>query len=106
MKEKYSDVILTQPALAATKNIDNILWKHCFYRTIEDYRKRIRMLTQEIERMQSSISLNHIISESEQNLLRLGMAYNKFLSDSMTYYQELLVAVSLFPYVTLVYSNI
>lgn len=40
--EKAKVIAEVNPAFAAAKEIEQVLWKPCFYKRIEDFRRRIR----------------------------------------------------------------
>jgi hypothetical protein len=44
LKEKYANVLLSDPAASASNDIDRRLWKFCFYMHIEELRQRARLL--------------------------------------------------------------
>eukprot|EP00602_Paraphysomonas_sp_CaronLab_P008505 CAMPEP_0185027480 /NCGR_PEP_ID=MMETSP1103-20130426/12565_1 /TAXON_ID=36769 /ORGANISM="Paraphysomonas bandaiensis, Strain Caron Lab Isolate" /LENGTH=965 /DNA_ID=CAMNT_0027561495 /DNA_START=178 /DNA_END=3072 /DNA_ORIENTATION=+ len=88
MKQCYVRVIVNYPSIAYSKNVDNTLWKHCFYRKIEDYRKRIRGITSLID---NGTEEGIRIEEQKQNLLRLSTSFNRFLCESALFYENLLV---------------
>lgn len=82
------------PALALSKNIDNILWKHCFYRKIEDQRKRIRSISAILEKSSKDLSVQpRQIEEYKHMLLKLSSSFNKYLSEISTFYGALLLEV-------------
>lgn len=91
MKNRYKELIIHHPILTATKNLDNMLWKHCFYKTIEDYKKKIKNLSNAIEKQ--TVGYDEVVTEEQQTLVKLGTYYNKFLCDSMTFYQDLLLTL-------------
>ena len=41
MKNNFRLILLNYPEFAAEKDIDLVLWKYCFYRQIEEYRKEL-----------------------------------------------------------------
>lgn len=40
--DKAKAIVEADPAFAASKEIEQVLWKPCFYKRIEDFRRRIR----------------------------------------------------------------
>jgi hypothetical protein len=44
LKEKYTNVLLSDPTASAGNDIDRRLWKFCFYMHIEELRQRARLL--------------------------------------------------------------
>ena len=70
------------------KDIDGLLWKQCYYKQIEEYRRGIKKTTGLVDNEKSK-------SMAEQHLLRLTSAFIKFLIDSMANYQDLLQRVRL-----------
>lgn len=95
----------------ATKDIDEVLWKQCFYRQIEDYRKSIRKTVQLLDQSNATTpnannsnksannSATATLTSSEMgvkaktHLARLTAAFIKFLSDGSMFYQDLMLKV-------------
>lgn len=90
------ELIISYPQVSFSKNIDNILWKHCFYRTIEAYRKRIRNLSTILEKpFIRSNATDAQFQEHQHNLLRLSSSLNQFLSQSAAFYESFLMQIEL-----------
>lgn len=86
------DLIILSPQVSAMKNIDNVLWKYSFYRTIESYRKQIRQISTILEKptiRSSSIDLKH--QELRQNLLKFSTTLNQYLSQAAAFYEGFLM---------------
>ena len=106
MRQDYQLLIINHPGVG--KDVDSALWKHCFYRQIEEYRKSIRKTVQIIENQGAtgtgtsgeSAGGRHatadplMLEKAKSHLARLNSAFAKFLSDSITFYQETMLKVS------------
>lgn len=96
IRHDYKDLILEHPKFAAAspKDIDAMLWKQCFYKQIEEFRRSIRKTMQVIEG--DGRELNFIVSDkAKQHLGRLTSAFSRFLLDSSVFYQDILKQVYL-----------
>jgi hypothetical protein len=90
----YKDIVTFHPVLSMSKNIDNILWKHCFYRKIEDHRKKIRSVSSALEKSSKGEYVQpRQLEEYKQMLLKLSSSFNKYLSEISTFYGSLLLEV-------------
>jgi hypothetical protein len=107
------ELIICYPQVAASKNIDNILWKHCYYRNIEAYRKRIRQLSTILEKLPvPSHPSPHLAyrgqlshhpggggaaaevlkyQEHKQHLMQMSSALNQYLSHAAAFYESFLM---------------
>lgn len=86
------ELILNYPQIATQKNIDNILWKHCYYRNIEAYRKKIRQLSTILEKPYTRTPANDAqFHEYRQNLMKVSSILNQYLSQSAAFYESLLM---------------
>jgi hypothetical protein len=106
---------MSYPQVASSKNIDNILWKHCYYRNIEAYRKRIRQLSAILEKIPvpsahaplpayprglighhpSSVGGSAVdvqkYQEHKQHLMQMSSALNQYLSQAAGFYESFLM---------------
>jgi len=62
--------------LAISLEVDQNLWKNCFYKFIEDFRKRFRKAAQE--------------AKAEEDLRKLTDAFRQFLASANRFYTQLL----------------
>lgn len=88
------ELILSFPQIATSKNIDNILWKHCHYRNIEAYRKRIRQLSSLLEKPGAYARTpagDAQYQEHRQHLMKISALLNQFLSQSAAFYESFLM---------------
>jgi hypothetical protein len=83
----YEQVILRAPEFAASRDVELAMWKSCFYRRIEEYRKRIRKQAQQASLSNATASQ---LATSKDYLHRLCQAFNKLLQEAMTFYETLL----------------
>lgn len=67
------------PAFAASKEIEQALWKPCFYKRIEDFRRRIRKYA-------SASSSDRSVRE---HFARVSTEFQQFLSESSAFYDHL-----------------
>jgi hypothetical protein len=73
-----------------------LLWKQCFYRQIEEYRRSIRKTVQLLEQTEpnpANAANMSTIEKAKAHLARLTAVFSKFLSDASTFYQELMLQV-------------
>jgi hypothetical protein len=88
------ELILSYPQIATSKNIDNILWKHCHYRNIEAYRKRIRQLSTLLEKPATYTRTpagDAQYQEHRQLLMKISSGLNQYLSQSAAFYESFLM---------------
>lgn len=86
------ELILQYPQIATQKNIDNILWKHCYYRNIEAYRKKIRQLSTILEKPYTRTPITDAqYHEYRQNLMKMSASLNQYLSQSAAFYENFLM---------------
>lgn len=76
---------------AAAKDIHTALWKTCFYKQIDEYRRSLKKTKGIID--QKSNPEQH--EKASVHLMHLIAAFSKFLSDSIAWYQEFLLQVML-----------
>jgi Telomerase activating protein Est1 len=93
MQRDYQTLIIHHPSFG--KDVDSALWKQCFYRQIEEYRKSIRKTVQIIESSDNATSTNPMIEKAKSHLAKLNSAFSHFLSGSMTFFQETMLKVNI-----------
>ncbi|TMW58237.1 hypothetical protein Poli38472_011825 [Pythium oligandrum] len=73
--------ILTQvsPTFAAARELEQVLWKPCFYKRIEDFRRRIRKYA-------SAPSTDRTVRE---HFARVSNEFQEFLTDASAFYENL-----------------
>lgn len=77
--EKAKTITQVNPAFAASKEIEQVLWKPCFYKRIEEFRLRIRKYA-------SASSSDRGVRE---HFARVSLEFQQFLSDSAAFYDHL-----------------
>ena len=94
IRTAYKEVVVCHPLLAASKNVDNILWKQCFYKRIEQYRKRIRQFTATSPTRPTLVSTPNTPTKPTTSLFQLGNDLSIFIAEAKAYYQSLLLEVN------------
>jgi hypothetical protein len=104
IRENYEKIILSDPAFASSKDVDQLLWKSVFYRPIEEYRKIIKKyhmaaFPQTATTTTSSTNASTAASSSQQQQQKIEKAKEKlrktcrnfqsFLEESSKYYDSL-----------------
>lgn len=84
--EKAKMITQVNPAFAASKEIEQVLWKPCFYKRIEEFRLRIRKYA-------SASSGDRSVRE---HFARVSLEFQQFLSDSAAFYDHLRESYSKF----------
>uniref|UniRef100_K3X593 DNA/RNA-binding domain-containing protein n=1 Tax=Globisporangium ultimum (strain ATCC 200006 / CBS 805.95 / DAOM BR144) TaxID=431595 RepID=K3X593_GLOUD len=77
--EKAKAIADVSPAFAASKEIEQALWKPCFYKRIEDFRRRIRKYA-------SAPSNDRSVRE---HFARVSTEFQRFLNESSAFYEHL-----------------
>ncbi|KAF0701405.1 Aste57867_8107 [Aphanomyces stellatus] len=67
------------PGVAATKEVEQVLWKPCFYKRIEDFRRRIRKYA-------SQSGNDRALRE---HFFKLSSEFQTFLDEAAAYYERL-----------------
>lgn len=85
IRNDYRNLIVEQPTLSSSikKDIDGLLWKQCYYKQIEEYRRGIKKTSGLVDQEKTR-------ALAEQHLLKLTAAFLKFLNDAVSNYQDLL----------------
>ncbi|PRP89300.1 hypothetical protein PROFUN_02174 [Planoprotostelium fungivorum] len=78
IKNIYKQIIITDLDFAMEKDIEVGLWRTAFYQVIEEYRRRIRKLTQPRT------------SELNGQLAKYCERFNSFIDQSVSFYHELM----------------
>jgi hypothetical protein len=91
IRNDYIVLLLDHPTLSSAikKDIDGLMWKQCFYKQIEEYRRSIKKTSLLIaEGGQSPMT-----EKARQHLIKLTTFFFKFLTDSLAIYQDMLAKV-------------
>ncbi len=98
MQHLYAVVILDfydiVPNHYKSWDVHNTLWKTCFYNPIEDFRSSIKechSLTKKFLRKDDQNENASALDKVQHRLLRLVTSFSKFLNESSTYYQDLML---------------
>lgn len=97
LRSGYRSLIVEHAASlhSEKKDIDGLLWKNCFYRQIEDFRKSIKRNSSQLE---VSDGTSFALREKQQvYLAKLAAALLKFLADSVVFYHSLMQEVRPLP---------
>ena len=90
----YRNVVLNFPIVSMEKDIHALLWKQCFYKEIDIYRKKLRELDSEMTQMvgkSKTIDSNMI----KINIMRATDSFGKYLDDAIVFYTELMLEFEL-----------
>lgn len=79
MIEKAKSVTDASPAFAASKEIEQVLWKPCFYKRIEDFRRRIRKYATAASASDRSV---------REHFARVSIEFQQFLQDAAAFYDH------------------
>ncbi|CAM9486147.1 unnamed protein product, partial [Scytosiphon promiscuus] len=85
MRGAYSEILGMDPEFCASKDVELLLWKNCYYKRIEDFRKRLRKyahLASSLERAKAF--------EAREHLHGICQAFGRFLSEATEFYSSLL----------------
>jgi Telomerase activating protein Est1 len=85
-------------SLVSCKEIEEKLWKFCFYVKIEEYRKSIRKTVSLRDGQEGPDATPAAVSlalKARAHLAKLISAFTKFLSDGTSFYQEFMMKASL-----------
>ena len=75
------------------KDVDTQMWKNCFYKQIEDFRRSIRKNSSDLSNTQPS---DPRIEKQRFYLVQLTTALISFLSDSTVFYQDMMLEVNIY----------
>ena len=88
--EVLADMILTHPAQALDYDVDNRLWKHCFYSRIVPQRQGIAKAHKKLQQQQQSSSSSvQLYQQQQQTVQHLEQALHQFLAEAVTLYRYL-----------------
>ncbi|KAF0706927.1 hypothetical protein AaE_013880, partial [Aphanomyces astaci] len=79
LMEKAEQFVSAFPGVAATKETEQVLWKPCFYKRIEDFRRRIRKYA-------SQSGTDRSIRD---HFFKLSGEFQAFLDEAAAYYERL-----------------
>ena len=90
----YRNVVLKFPAVSMEKDIHALLWKQCYYKEIDIYRKKLREL--ELSMTQPGNNGRNIESNLIKiNIMRTTDAFGKYLDEAIMFYTELMLEFEL-----------
>ena len=88
--EVLADMILTHPAQALDYDVDNRLWKHCFYSRIVPQRQGIAKAHKKLQQQQQQSSSSSVqLQQQQQTVQHLEQALHQFLAEAVTLYRYL-----------------
>jgi hypothetical protein len=95
IRNTYRSILLLYPQIVLRKSIDSMLWKNCFHKKIEEYRKEIKKLTAVLDvkyedRQGRKVAQSFSQYKSEEKLLQLSSALEQFLAQASAFYQQLI----------------
>eukprot|EP00953_Heterococcus_sp_UTEX-ZZ885_P015680 8830-Heterococcus_DN1.PRE.1 len=82
IRQLHSSVIAKDPLFAARVDVEQSLWKSCYYKRIEDFRKRIRKYANAAVASGDALSREH--------LHRICQSFGRFLTDASAFYAGML----------------
>ena len=86
IREAYVRLLFQDPTYAASKDMDQSLWKTCFYRKIEEFRKEIRKYAAAASNAESKAMAHKARAE----LHAVCAAFGEFIAEALTFYQDLM----------------
>jgi len=86
IREAYVRLLFQDPTYAASKDMDQSLWKTCFYRKIEEFRKKIRKYAAAASNAESKAMAHKARAE----LHAVCAAFGEFIAEALTFYQDLM----------------
>jgi hypothetical protein len=86
IRDAYVELLFHDPAYASGKDMDQSLWKTCFYRKIEEFRKQIRRLAAAA----SSVDNKASCQKARAELHDVCTAFGDFIADAIGFYQDLM----------------
>eukprot|EP00624_Nannochloropsis_granulata_P003797 evm.model.NODE_29163_length_12829_cov_16.997583.3 len=86
IREAYVRLLFQDPTYAASKDMDQSLWKTCFYRKIEEFRKMIRKYAAAASNAESKAMAHKARAE----LHAVCAAFGEFIAEALTFYQDLM----------------
>eukprot|EP00041_Stephanoeca_diplocostata_P024744 m.635871 g.635871 ORF g.635871 m.635871 type:complete len:892 (-) comp22587_c0_seq20:2462-5137(-) len=97
LRNKLRTMLLTDIQLAATKNVDRVMWNYCFYDQIQFFRNQIRCLSKTGESYGKSDNLEPKIvgGENSSPQYQVQVVYRNFLSASTGFLNDLLESLAL-----------
>jgi len=86
IREAYVRLLFQDPTYAASKDMDQSLWKTCFYRKIEEFRKMIRKYAAAASNAESKAMAHKARAE----LHAVCASFGEFIAEALTFYQDLM----------------
>lgn len=85
IKAAYSEILGMDPFFCASKDVELLLWKNCYYKRIEDFRKRLRKYAHLAASLERSKAF-----EAQEHLHGICQAFARFLGEATDFYASLL----------------
>jgi hypothetical protein len=87
IRDNYRRLLFLDPVYASGKEVEQSLWKVCYYKRIEEFRKRIRKIA-------AAASSNDKASagKARAELHAVCTDFSSFIGDSINFYTELMTA--------------
>ena len=83
----YEVLLIRHPIFAASRNIHGLLWKHCFYRDIEEHRGKIQKTVSLLSgKSDPGLVLQ---AKAKMHLMRLSSSLHQHLLNSTSFYTNL-----------------
>jgi hypothetical protein len=80
-------------------DVDLLLWKNCFYKQIEEFRRSIRKYANQVDELKSMDTIDRASTQLDKlksYLGKLSSSFVLFLSDSINFYTALMREVRFF----------
>jgi hypothetical protein len=92
LRNGYRRILVEFPSFSSTyvKDVDTMLWKQCFYKPIEEYRRNIKRVLQIASLVATDSSQKQAVEKAKLHLARLSTALSNFIIESQDFYQELM----------------
>jgi hypothetical protein len=87
IQNNYENLILNHASFARSKDVIALLWKHCFYYSIEEHRQSMKSLVTSIDSGKLDPSQQR---KAEEKLGVVASSFKAFLSKTTAFFSELL----------------
>ena len=96
IRSNYHKLLVYYPQFCSSlsKDVDTLLWKSCFYKQIDEYRKSIKRTIDIIDNDDGNnidTTSSVLLDKAKLHLLKLTAVFNNFLADSIAFYQDLML---------------
>eukprot|EP00798_Chlamydomonas_sp_ICE-L_P003068 gene3068-13087_t len=91
LQKAYESVLFANYEFAQAHEVEQNLWKHVFYKPLEDFRSRVHLTAKNLEeaRLHPSSFPPEKVQEIGQQQQKLTSAYLKFLDTAIVFYKRL-----------------